>query len=172
MIPVFFISCNHAPKCDDEQVKKNAIEIVTKRLRYEIAYNKYYEDNIKEMENSYVSQQILSVFSSANGMSSQELIEKMKLEAQDDIHAIIKGKKSLQKKYKVCISFADSAIANSNLYINNIRVNKIDNEIKLCECKGTVLNSTGNEQEEIATIVYTAQFSEDGVLNVIVKFKQ
>jgi hypothetical protein len=163
--PLFIISCSQAPKCDDEQVVQYATDIITKKLRYEIAYQKYYNEKIEVVNNSYVAQEFIGAFSSIVGMSSQEAIDKSIKIARKDIQAIIDGEKDAGTKYIGYINFADSVIVTSELYINNIRIQKVDGEVKLCNCmadvNGTIAGDKLKEQIE-----YTAQYSEDGILTV------
>ena len=105
--------------------------------------------------------------------SSQEIIlpTKNKKKAKEEIRAIVRGEIEPIAKYEKFIKSADSVIASSTLFINNIRVSEINDEAKSCDCIANVTELNDGEAEKVLNIEYKAQYSVDGVLNVSVKFE-
>lgn len=167
-IPIL-LSCQKAPKCDEEGVNSTVIEICKQRLRYEIAYEKYYEEKISFMENSYLGREFAGMLSDIT--SGTDLVEKSKQEAKNDIKAIIIGEKKAEKKYLFCINYADSVVSSYHYYIDNLRASKINNEIKRCDCEANLFIVNTEYEEKDTPIKFYVQYLEDGETFVKVHFE-
>ncbi len=176
LIAIFAImsSCTNYPKCGQEDAIKLALEVCIKEVKYELAYKKFYKEEIDKIENSYLGQQsmeMLALFSMMSGGGSQDIkksIEKTKKEAEREIRNIIEGESYKKDKYLKYVRHADSLVNISNIELINIRTTKIDKELKKCDCKADFV-ITGAIENEGVTINYTAQFTDDDTLFVEVE---
>lgn len=168
---VILTSCENYPKCGDADVVNLALEVCIKEVRFELAYNKFYEEEIDKFENSYIGQQtmeMLELFSMMSGGSGQDIqnnIEKTKKEAESIIRKIIEGESYSDKKYLKYVNYADSLVNLSNIQLINIRTTNINKELQKCKCKADFVISGSLENENV-TITYTAQYTDDNVLYV------
>lgn len=163
-------SCTNYPKCSQEDTVKLALGICIKEIKYELAYNSFYKEEIDALENSYAGQQLvfLSTMLSGGSENVSRKIEETKEEAQREIRNIIEGESFKKDKYLKYVRFADSLVGLSNIQLTNIRTTDLNKELKKCNCKADFV-ITGAIEYDGSTLNYTAQLTDDGSLFVEVE---
>lgn len=106
----------------------------------DVLKNEYFEKNIN-------SNDILE-YSSSNNLNYQDVLEKEKGKIENSAN-----------------QYADNILNSTEL--KNILTDKLDKDIKKCHCSAEIFNPSLIEG---ITISYTAQYSEDGILNVILDY--
>ena len=138
---LFIVSCQHAPKANDEEVKKKAIESAIN-----IFYTKF----------NYIQKAAL-----INAMrGDQEADKKMKMSEY-----FVEGS-FLNDKNEKLIPVIDSSLKAGNITIENIKVENRNNELKKCECSADLIIGTLSYK-----VSYIAQYTEDGKLIVETQLK-
>jgi hypothetical protein len=105
------------------------------------------------------------------GKQLQEGYNKWRKEIEDSIRAlhqpiIDKYKKDLESLNSLRLSVIDTLMNDLSLSINfqNIRITKKDDNIKKCDCEADLFSN----QDQIRTMKYSAQFTEDGKIYITV----
>ena len=146
------VSCNSnsTPKCTDEQVKNMAIEIALESivknsnkidlltyLKNDKAGIEKYEKTKKQLKNLGYGDYLNNLMTYSNMFGGPDI--------DDELQPLI-----------------DSSLKVGNIFLNGIVINKIDKEIKKCDCGATI--NLGNYLQY--TITYSAQYTEDNKISV------
>lgn len=127
------------PECADKSIKQEAISNFNSQVK-EVLKQEYFEKNINYSD--------IRDYANSNNLLYDDVLttEKNKIESS-------------------ATQYAEGILINTNL--RNIITNKIEKDIKKCECTAEIVND-GLIND--ITVFYTAQYSEDGILNVILDY--
>lgn len=173
---IFFFACSYYPVCSDQEVLDLVVEVCVEELTIELAYNKFYNDEIKALEeqlqsrNGRMSMEMLEIMAMMAGESLdlQEKIRVAKHDAINEIEKIVRGASSFDQEYFPYVEYAEQLISESQIELVNIRGFDIDKEMKVCKCGADVF-ITGIINHEFS-LEYTAEYTLDDVLLVEVYF--
>ena len=170
-------ACSYYPECADKDVLDLVVEVCLEELTIELAYNKFYNDEVKELEEELQSSGgrmamgMLEIMAMMAGESLPDLEEQIKITKRDakrEFGRIVRGAESYDQKYVPYLEHAKQLISKSNIVLVNIRMFAVDKELKYCECAADVI-ITGSINHEFG-VEYTAEITLDDVLLVEVYY--
>ncbi len=170
-------ACSYYPVCSDQKVLDLVVEVCVEELTIEIAYNKFYNDEVKELEEEMQSSEgrmamgMLEIMAMMAGESLPDLEEQIRITKRDakrELKRIVRGAESYDQRYVPYIEHAEQLISQSNIELVNIRMFGIDKDLKYCECGADVI-ITGSINHEFG-VEYTAEITLDDVLLVEVYY--
>ncbi len=147
-LSILLISCTKQPSCSDEKTIQNVNELVEKLIVTELAY----EDFLEEIRFDEQQLRLLNLAAITRGQSSDDILEEIK----EKIRIYIVEEDPSDHNIEKYVVNAFNEYKDLEPKLINIRVAKIDKELRKCDCQAELKLKDGRKFD----INFTSQLDE------------